>query len=105
MIFCQLAQAKSLRETCDGLRSTVGKARHLGVSNLAGHSTLAHANEHRNSAVYRDLFFYLAHQLRNQCGLSKKKKFKFKNKLLSLDSSVINKTHGTGRKFCNIRRT
>jgi len=89
MIFCQLAQAKSLRETCDGLKSAVGKARHLGIRNLAGHSTLAYANEHRDCAVYKDLFFLLAATLPSQCGLGKKKKFRFKNKLLSLDSSVI----------------
>jgi len=89
MIFCQFAQAKSLRETCDGLRSTVGKVRHLGIRNLAGHSTLAYANAHRNCAVYRQLFFHLANQLRSQCGSRKKKKFRFKKKLLSLDSSVI----------------
>ena len=35
MVFCQLAQAKSLRRTCDGLGSAVGKAVHLGIRNLA----------------------------------------------------------------------
>jgi len=31
MLFCQLAQAKSLREICGGLACTVGKLRHLGM--------------------------------------------------------------------------
>ena len=31
MLFCQLAQAKSLREIEQGLRSCEGKLRHLGV--------------------------------------------------------------------------
>jgi hypothetical protein len=89
MVFCQLAHAKSLRETCDGLRSTVGKAVHLGIRNLAGHSTLAYANQHRPSALYRDLFFHLSAQLSAEVGARKKRKFRFRNKLLSLDSSVI----------------
>lgn len=31
MLFCQLAQAKSLREICGGLACTTGKLRHLGI--------------------------------------------------------------------------
>jgi hypothetical protein len=31
MLFCQLAQAKSLREICGGLASCLGKLRHLGI--------------------------------------------------------------------------
>ncbi len=32
MLFCQLAQAKSLREICGGLSCCMGKLRHLGVN-------------------------------------------------------------------------
>ncbi len=32
MLFCQLAQAKSLREICGGLACTMGKLRHLGMN-------------------------------------------------------------------------
>ncbi len=31
MLFCQLAQAKSLREICGGLACCMGKLRHLGM--------------------------------------------------------------------------
>ncbi|MBW1741664.1 MAG: DUF4372 domain-containing protein [Deltaproteobacteria bacterium] len=31
MLFCQLAQAKSLRGICGGLACCVGKLRHLGI--------------------------------------------------------------------------
>jgi len=31
MLFCQLAQAKSLREICGGLACCMGKLRHLGT--------------------------------------------------------------------------
>ena len=32
MLFCQFAQAKSVREVCDGLRVTCGKLNHLGLA-------------------------------------------------------------------------
>ena len=35
MMFCQLAQAKSLREIVDGLACCEGKLRHLGLENGA----------------------------------------------------------------------
>ena len=31
MLFCQMAQAQSLREICDGLRCCLGKLNHLGL--------------------------------------------------------------------------
>ncbi len=47
MMFCQLAQAKSLREIGSGLRSCEGKLKHLGLKQAPGRSTLAYANAHR----------------------------------------------------------
>lgn len=89
MVFAQLAQAKSLRETCYGLQSAVGKAQHLGIQNLAKRSTLAYANEHRSSALFQGLFKHLVERLPATVAGRPKKKFRFKNKLVSLDSSVI----------------
>ena len=88
MVFCQLAQAKSLRETCDGLGSAVGKAVHLGIRNLAKKSTLAYANEHRGAALFRTLFFQLSNQL-HRSGMGGRRTFRFRHKLLSLDATVI----------------
>jgi len=76
MVFCQLAQAKSLRETCDGLGSAVGKAVHLGIRNLAKKSTLAYANEHRGAALFRTLFFQLSTQL-HRSGMGGRRTFRF----------------------------
>ena len=39
MLFCQLAQAKSLREICGGLACTMGKLRHLGMRDAPKKST------------------------------------------------------------------
>ena len=86
MLFCHLAQAKSLREICDGLRSCEGKLVHLGIFQSPSRSTLSYANEHRSWELYQDLFYEtLAHCKVNVPG----KKLRFKNKLLSIDATVI----------------
>jgi len=88
MLFCQLAQAKSLREICGGLACCLGKLKHLGVQDAPKKSTLSYANEHRPWEVYQDLFYQLL-KLCQAVAATKKRRFKFKNKLLSLDASVI----------------
>jgi hypothetical protein len=87
MLFCQLAQAKSLREICGGLACCMGKLRHLGMKNAPKKSTLSYANSHRPWEMFRDLFY----ETLETCKLAApaKNKFRFKNKLLSLDSSTI----------------
>lgn len=87
MMFCQLGQANSLQEICGGLASCFGKARHLGIQDAPKRSTLAYANEHRPWQLYEKLFY----QLLGRCqGLEfGKRKFRFKNRLFSLDASLI----------------
>jgi hypothetical protein len=88
MLFCQFAQAKSLREISDGLAVTCGKLSHLGLSAAPAKSTLAYANAHRPYQLYQNSFFHLLDFCREESP-GKKKKFRFKNKLLSLDSTTI----------------
>jgi len=88
MLFCHLAQAKSLREICNGLACCEGKLRHLGVPDAPSRSTLSYANHHRPWELYESVFY----QLLDRCKLAapgKPKRFRFRNKLLSLDSSTI----------------
>jgi len=87
MLFCQLGRAFSLREISGGLRSCEGKLKHLGIS-APSHSTLSYANEHRPWQLYQEIFLKLLDRCRSQLDLGKHK-FHFKNKLVSLDSSVI----------------
>ena len=47
MLFCQLAQARSLREIDAGLSSCEGKLKHLGMAGAPGRSTLSYANSKR----------------------------------------------------------
>jgi len=87
MLFCQLAQAKSIREICGGLACCIGKLRHLGMQTAPKKSTLSYANAHRPWQMYKDLFY----QTLATCKTAApgKHKFRFNNRLLSLDSSTI----------------
>ena len=90
MLFCQLAHADSLREICNGLACCLGKLVHLGIGVAPNKSTLAYANKHRPAKLYEELFYTALARFREQKGLGlRKKKFRFKNKLLSLDSTTI----------------
>jgi Domain of unknown function (DUF4372)/Transposase DDE domain len=90
MSFCQLAHADSLREICNGLACSEGKLVHLGISSAPNKSTLSYANEHRPAALFEDLFYTSLNRFRGQQGLgARKAKFRFKNKLQSLDSTTI----------------
>jgi len=86
MLFCQLGRAHSLREICGGLASCEGKLSHLGIA-APSRSTLAYANAHRPWQLYRAVFDELL--ARCQPLAQGRKKFRFKNKLVSLDSTVI----------------
>jgi hypothetical protein len=91
MLFCQLGHAKSLREICGGLAASEGKLRHLGLPAAPPRATLAYANEHRPWQMYQTVF----HQLLEKCQTlaasrtDRNRRFCFKNKLMSLDATVI----------------
>src|SRR5229473_1827878 len=85
MLFYQLGRAHSLREICGGLASCEGKLAQLGID-APSRTTLAYANGHRPWQLYEQVF----HQLLGRCrGIAGGKKFRFKNPLVSLDSTVI----------------
>jgi IS4 transposase len=90
MMFCQLARADSLREICGGLACCEGQLKHLGVPVAPKKSTLAYANEHRPWQLYQTVFeetlFKCQELVQSHGG---RKKFRFHNKLMSLDGSII----------------
>jgi len=88
MLFCQLGRAHSLREICGGLATATGKLRHLGLQQAPKRSTLSYANSHRPWQLHQLVFF----QMLGRCqalAATKKRKFRFKNKLISMDSTII----------------
>jgi Domain of unknown function (DUF4372)/Transposase DDE domain len=86
MLFCQLAQAKSLREICGGLACCLGKLKHPAMTNAPNKSTLSYANAHRPWQMFQDLFYETLDFCRQVEPL---KKFRFKNKLLTFDATTI----------------
>jgi transposase len=86
MLFCHLGRAQSLREICGGLAASEGKLRHLGLPDAPKRSTLAYANEHRPWQLYRSVFYQLLSRCREVAGTHG---FRFKNKLLTLDATLI----------------
>ena len=88
MLFCQLGSADSLREICGGLHTALGRLVHLGLKEAPKRSTLAYANTHRPWELYERVFGQVlgrCHELAGQ----RRRKFRFKNPLRLLDSTVI----------------
>jgi transposase len=103
MLFCQLARADSLRDICNGLACCLGRLVHLGIARAPSRSTLSYANEHRPAALFEELFWTALARFRDQQVLgSRKHQFRFKNKLLSLDSTTISLclTHAKVERVC-----
>lgn len=86
MMFCQLADSQSLREIIGGLSSCEGRLEQFGMK-VPKRSTLAYANGHRTWELFRNVFYRMAERCRAELGY--KTKFRFHNRLLSIDSSVV----------------
>ncbi|HTF71644.1 MAG TPA: DUF4372 domain-containing protein [Edaphobacter sp.] len=90
MMFCQLAQAKSLREITEGLQASEGKLRHLGLPEAPARSTLAYANSHRPWQLFETVFVQLLADCQKRLGVAKVgSKLGWPGKLVSLDATVI----------------
>lgn len=86
MLFCQLGRAHSLREIEGGLKSCEGKLAHLGIEAPA-RSSLSYANAHRPWELFEKVFYGLFERVAIKA--QGRRKFRFKNKLVSIDSTVI----------------
>jgi hypothetical protein len=86
MLFCQLGDAQSLREIEGGLASGQGRLEQLGAQAVS-RSTLWYANEKRPWELMQKIFY----QTYDRCRLEgqPKTKFRFKQRLLSIDSTHV----------------
>jgi Transposase DDE domain/Domain of unknown function (DUF4372) len=87
MLFCQLGRAHSLREICQGLAACEGKLKHLGVAEPPRVSSLSYMNQHRPWKIYQEQFYAL--QARCEQESKPGHRFRFRNKLVSMDSTTI----------------
>jgi Transposase DDE domain/Domain of unknown function (DUF4372) len=88
MLFCQLGRAHSLREIEGGLKSCEGKLAHLGIE-APPRSSLSYANARRPWQLFEGVFHGLYEKVAATVTGGKRCKFRFKNKLVSIDSTVI----------------
>ena len=85
LMFMQLTSRVSLRDGIQSLKARSSSLYHLGATPVA-RSTFSDANNNRPASFYEALFYRM---YRKCSGIAPKHKFKFKNKLYSMDASVI----------------
>ena len=85
MASAQLSSRTSLRDLVANLSAQAGKLYHLGLK-PTNRSTLARVNDEKPHTLYEALFGKLLSRCRS---VAPKHKFRFKNKLYSLDATVI----------------
>lgn len=85
LMFMQVTSRASLRDGVDSLRAKERNLYHLGSQPVA-RSTFSDANNRRPASFYRELFNTLYQRLAPS---APQHSFKFKNKLYSLDATVI----------------
>jgi putative transposase len=100
LMFMQMTGRASLRDGIQSMNSRVKNLYHLGAKPVA-RSTFADANNIRPASFYQAVFEKLYQRCRM---ISPKHKFKFKNKLYSLDASVIDLSLGAFP-WASFRRT
>lgn len=85
LLYSQARGLKSLRDITISLRSQHRKWYHLGLESVA-RSTLSDANNSRRADIYRDVF----NDFLSKCqSLAPEHRFKFKNPLYTMDSTLI----------------
>lgn len=62
MIFCSFAKCSSLREVCGAMLGLSGKTKHFQLKHIPRRSTLADANQRRDSEVFGTIYNHLFRQ-------------------------------------------
>jgi hypothetical protein len=86
MLYAQSSGKESLREIEQGLETQESKTYHVGLAGPVRRTTLADANGRRKWEIFRGVFGELLTRCRS---VTPKHKFRFKNPLYSIDSTVI----------------
>ena len=89
MLFCQFGHLNSLRVVCLGLACCQAPLKQLGILAAPNKSTLSYANAHRPWELYQSVFFQVQQKAQADALVRGGHRLRFKNKLVSLDGSVI----------------
>lgn len=85
LLYAQIRGEDSLRDITAGLLAQQNNWYHIGLKKIC-RSTLSEANNRRDYRIYEGIFY----EMLSHCkGVTPKHKFKFKNPLYTLDSTVI----------------
>jgi hypothetical protein len=85
LLYSQARGLKSLRDITVSLRSQHRKWYHLGLESVS-RSTLADANSKRSADIYKDVFYAFLEKCQR---LAPGHKFRFKNPLYTMDSTLV----------------
>ena len=91
MMFCQFSGCDSVRDISNGLNSANGNLNHLSISHAPSKSTVAYQNAHRDSGVFREIFYEMYRYFGQQAQWERGK-FRFKMPIKLLDSSTVTLT-------------
>lgn len=91
MIFSQFSGCDSVRDISNGLKSATGNLNHLGINRAPSKSTVAYQNAHRDSSVFRDIFYMLFRHFGQQA-MWQRRRFRFKMPIKLLDSTLVSLT-------------
>lgn len=89
MLFMQVADATSLRDICNGLRSATGNLNHLNLTKAPCRSSLSYINKHRSYDVFKDLYFALLDKYEPSLRRRRQYANRIKKKVFIMDASVI----------------
>ena len=87
--FMQVADAGSLRDISNGLRSATGNLCHLGIAKAPCKSSHSYQNKVRKYEVFRDLYFALLERLEPSLQRRRLYANRLKRKVFIMDASII----------------
>jgi hypothetical protein len=88
-----------------GTASCESPLKHLGISTTPKKSTLAYANVNRPWELYESIFMQLLEKCQTETTAHSRRKFRFKNKLMSLDASIVGPSRRARQRCNNFART
>lgn len=89
MLFMHMANATSIRDITNGLRSATGNLQHLGVHRAPSKSSLSYINAHRSYKIFEELYYSLLDLLEPSLQRRRKYAQRLKRKIFIMDSSII----------------
>ncbi|HRN33953.1 MAG TPA: IS4 family transposase [Saprospiraceae bacterium] len=89
MLFMQFADASSVRDNSNGLRSATGDLNHLGVKKAPSKSSISYINANRSYKIFEEYFYALLDKLEPSLQCRRQYAARLKRKIYIMDGSVI----------------